>query len=342
MKTVAIYTGSFLYCWDEQTVANGMGGSETWAVEVSSELAKLGYDVTLFNCCETPHEVFPHFNIRRYEELFQEGAEGKYYDIVIMSRLVDQLPTGLQYGTLIGVAHDTEFLTENLLTDKYDYYCYLSEWHKYHLLEYYPQLRECQHKLVQISNGFSKSLYSSSIHSNKKNSTVWSSSLIRGFFNVYKWVYWPILKIIPDFKIYVCCGTVDKKDQEWLDRAALLPGVEVKGRVQKDVLANLQETSKIWIYPGTWRETFCITAIENAYAGNMLITPKSYGLATTLHGYDTHLDILTESNAPKYVYKALRALYDEDYRKDEVSRSRPLADKYSWEKAAKDLIKLFK
>ena len=45
MKTVGIFIGPCYMKWDENTVKNGMGGSETWAHEVASRLSQKGYDI---------------------------------------------------------------------------------------------------------------------------------------------------------------------------------------------------------------------------------------------------------------------------------------------------------
>lgn len=48
-KSIAFYCGGGLETWGPETLKNGMGGSEEAVIYLSRELAKLGWDVTVFN-----------------------------------------------------------------------------------------------------------------------------------------------------------------------------------------------------------------------------------------------------------------------------------------------------
>lgn len=349
MKTIGIYIDRYWWPWDHNNIEEGMGGSETWAYEVSAELARKGYDVTLYAYPPQNYEPIPHLNIVNYELYFHD-IKYRRYDYFIYSRYVDEISPYLKCDNVYVIAHDVCLLTPqnqplNIGIGKVKKYCYLSEWHKNNLLDLYKDVGLNENLLYKVSNGFSRQYYNDIDLDNKENSMVWSSSIQRGFMEFYKYVYLPILKEVPDFKVYVCCGTMTDVDRDMIERACMLPGVEVLGKLSKKKLAEYQKKSKIWIYPGTFAETFCITAVENAAAGNFIISPLSFGLKTTLDGIDyvndMDIQILSDNTAQLFINNAIKSLTDDNYRKKCVIESMEKSKEYSWERAADEFIKLF-
>ena len=124
----------------------------------------------------------------------------------------------------------------------------------------------------------------------------------------------------------------------------MLPGVEVLGKLSKEDLASYQKRSKVWVYPGQFPETFCITAVENANAGNVIISPLSYGLSTTLNDVqylkDLNLGILNKENAQEYVDLTIKVLTDDEERLKLVNECINGCKTYSWDRAAQEIIDL--
>ena len=221
-------------------------------------------------------------------------------------------------------------------------YCYLSDWHKDYLLQLYAKEGLNESLLYKVSNGYSEQYYKDIDLNNKTNSMTWSSSLSRGFEDFYEYVFFPVFQQIPDFKLYVCTGTVAPKDYHLLRKASLLPGVEVLGKLSKKELAQYQKQSKVWIYPGQFPETFCITAVENANAGNVIISPLSYGLSSTLQNIqylkDLNLDILNKDNAQKYVDLTVKVLTDDSERLKLVNECMCGCKDYNWDRTTQEII----
>lgn len=342
-KTIGIFTDLYFYRWDGDTVKNGIGGSETWAYEVSVEFAKRGYDVTLYAYPPQDYNPLPNCHIVDYTKYF-EDIKTRRYDYFIYSRYLDNMSPYLKCDNVYCMVHDTELYLRNnqLGLSRIKKYCYLSEWHKDHLLSIYSDLGLTEDRLYKVSNGFSKEYYQNINLNNKINSMLWSSSLTRGFDDFYKFVFLPILKEFPDFKLYVCSGTMDEKDKQLLYNVSLLPGVEVLGKLPKKTLAEYQINSKIWVYPGSFPETFCITAVENCAAGNVVISPKSYGLSTTLKDLDyLNFGILNERNAYVYIDFIRNILLNDDERIKYANKCMEIAEQYSWSNTVDEFINLF-
>lgn len=116
-------------------------------------------------------------------------------------------------------------------------------------------------------------------------SFVYSSSPDRGLWHILK-SWKSIREIFPEATLSVCYGFDKYIEQiKWahvrqaemcVEMAELItqPGVINRGKIGQDELAKLQLEATAWIYPldALWpTETGCITAVENAAAGNPLI-----------------------------------------------------------------------
>lgn len=347
MKTLGIFLGGYVAgYWDEKTVANGIGGSETWAYEVSLEFSKRGYDVTLYAAPEIEHDINENFHMINYERYFYDLKE-KSFDYFIYSRLGNMVSNELKCDNVYFMVHDVNILydEETIGLDKIKKYCYLSDWHKDYLLELYSKRGLTEDKLYKVSNGYSKQYYDNVNLNTKINSMIWSSSFVRGFPEFYKYVFLPIKRQVPDFELYACAGTIGEEDKMMYERYSMLPYVKMSTKLPKEQLANIQKQSKIWVYNGVFPETFCITAVENAAAGNVIISPLSYGLKTTLSGIkyikDFNLDILNKDNAQQFVDIAVKVLTDDKFRIKCAKESMKAANQYSWSNTVDELEKMF-
>lgn len=357
MKTIGIYLGKYMpsittgeHHWDEDTVAKGMGGSETWAYEVGTRLANKGYDVTIYADPEYDHDPCPGFHLVTYQRYFYDVLR-REYDYFIYSRYasVDTILPHLKCHNVYVMVHDIcvvtpDHNTKQIGLGRIKKYCYLSDWHKEYLLSLYSDIGLTDSLLHKVSNGYSEQFYKDVDLNNKENSMIWSSSLARGFEDFYEYVFFPVFQKVPDFKLYVCTGTIAPKDYYLLKKAELLPGVEVLGKLSKEDLASYQKRSKVWVYPGQFPETFCITAVENANAGNVIISPLSYGLSTTLNDIqylkDLNLGILNKENAQEYVDLTIKVLTNDEERLKLVNECINGCKTYSWDRAAQEIIDL--
>lgn len=349
MKTVGIFIGPCYMKWDENTVKNGMGGSETWAHEISIRLAQKGYEVTTYAYPEEDHDPYPNYHLVSYEKYEKDIIE-KRFDYFIYSRYTGAISPYLKCDNVYVMAHDVclvppeEFPTYIGL-GRVKKYCYLSEWHKQNLLQLYSQYGLNENMLYKVTNGYSNEYYDNIDLDNKSNSMVWSSSLLRGFDVFYEGVFLPLLYKHRDLRLIVCTGTLQDVDKFLLLNSRMLPGVEICEKLSKEKLAEVQRNAKFWVYPGTFPETFCITAVENAAAGNVIISPLSYGLKTTLGNIeylnDMDLPIMDSKNTGSFISEVDKILENDDLRKQYANECLKQAQEYSWDRATDDFIKLF-
>ena len=338
------------YHWDEETVKSGIGGSETYIFEVSKRLSLAGYDVTLYADPEFDHDPYENFHLVSYKRYYYDVLHREYdYFIFFREVSVNTVLPYLKCHNVFAILSDTQILAPlsklyQIGLGRIKKYCYLSEYHKMNLLDIYEHIGLTEDLLYKISNGYSTEFYENVDLHSKTNSMIWSSSLCRGFYEFYNYVFVKVREKIPDFILYVCTEATNSEVNDQLNEISKHDGVVVLNRLSKEELANYQKQSKIWVYPGTFPETFCITASENVNAGNVVICPLSYGLYTTLENVnylkEWDLNILTEDNAYTYIEKIVEILNNDDLRIKLASENLNSCD-FSWDKSTKEIIDLF-
>ena len=298
-KVIGIYCGDFTYNgtqWNSDTVrTNGAGGSEIWAVELASAFYKLGFHVIVF--CNCPEWWFDPEGVEYVPYwMFDSRKQYQHFDYFISSRRAEEITPDFECPNIYLMSHEIGIFNkywgnfetfEGLKMDKVKKIGVLSEWHKQATLKLYPQLKENQLFITQ--NGIDMSLYKNVGFGGKRNMMVWSTALNRGMTFFGKYVLPKILNEVPDFELNICSYNLDIKGV--LPEG---PNVHFLGTLTRPELAELQKQAKIWILPNygyndfgkSLHESFCMSAVENALAGNAIICFNKDGLTTTLSGYE--------------------------------------------------------
>lgn len=363
-KRIGIYVGSLyfpaerIHKWDENNLqSGGIGGSEIWAIELASQLEAKGYHVMVFADCEMWHyavdgvEYIP-------ENCFDVICKYTKFDYFITSRRTYELSEAINCENIYIMAHDPFILwAENynsLHMDLVKKITYQSDFQKEELKKKYAGLTDDD--FFRTFQAINPSLYKNADQYVKKNKMLWSSHKIRGARILIEKILPLIRKWVPDFEIDVCGYVNDIEDNYFKAE-----GVNILGNISKEELCRRQMESKIWIYPNWGKfedgrindETFCITAIENAFAKNALFVADRTCFSTTLNGYDgfvgTHLfgdsNILDESLIDDFAQEianvAVKALTDDAYRIKLAENAYEICKEYTWENAAETFINEF-
>ena len=297
MKIAQVLPGSNWGDIGPEVIEKGLGGRETAMIHLSRHWARLGHEVTNFVPCERG---------RRFDEDQGVGGRGhhEYIPIGLTNPLLANFPWDACIAWEIPSVFKNERIRENVRVKICemqvahftpgemehaeawcDYIAALSPWHGQFLL--HSGLNFDPERVYVLPNGINVARYHwrGTINPEKPWSFVYSSSPDRGLWNLLKsWKY--IRRDDPQAKLRVCYGNTDyldtmkwshgRKGEEALEISMMInqPGVEFLGRIGQKDLAFLQEEATAWLYPldAYWpTETGCITAIENAAAGNPLI-----------------------------------------------------------------------
>lgn len=270
-----------------------LGGSETWIVEIAKAFAGFGWHVVVFANTGNPVitgsiEWFPFEHLRR-------RCEYQVFDIAIFSR-------GFIFSNIIRATRNYLMFHDLALAravdpvdrsnfNRIDRLYVLSDYAKDFIRTHVVSAPEDRFFLTH--NGIDYNLYSRSV--NKQPAMVWSSCRERGFGFFVAQVLPTILAAVPEFVLHVCSYN-DYGPQAYIDiPAELKKHMVFHGKLGKQELAALQCGTKVWCYPNLgyldvapdceFGETFCITAVENLAAGNIIIAGDFGGLQTTLQGY---------------------------------------------------------
>jgi glycosyltransferase involved in cell wall biosynthesis len=373
-KRVVIWTGPAWEPWCKSKVDEGMAGSETWAAYLSREFVKKGYRTTIYNDLFTDDKAKSLLDpvqdekgnlvgevIYRDHTMLLEDIKYDVVDHFISSRSMQPFKENLHSLKSYVMVHDVWIHPDpatDIMAWRMQKYGYLSEWHKQFLMQHHKMPAD---KMFLTANGIDHTLYADVDQYEKKNQTVYSSSLDRGIYQLLLMLP-EIRKEVPDFEVIICYGLYNwekmaqlnndvqsmafiKKIKDLMDQ----PGVTYKGRVDKKTLAGLQKQSKVFLYPTWFSESFCITSAEAGFSKNPILTTDLGGLKTTVgpagillppSGLSRDADYPTEYKR-RFVEEAVHLLKDDAYRKEWADKAYEKMRGYTWDKVAEGWLKVF-
>jgi hypothetical protein len=359
MKKIAIYcfVPEQYFKWDENNYYTGrIGGSEIWAIKLSEEFAKRGYDVCVFANPEVEHKTekgVSYFNTASFKKVCNE----KVFDYIILSRTLEPIDDIKNCDNIYLMCHDIGIVGTFDFTkfDKIKKVFCQSKFQR-ELLQKKYNLSDS--KIAMTFEAIDQNLYDFYNGIEKKNKMLFSSGFGRGVRFFVENIFPRIKKEVPDFEVDIC----SYNDSGYRINSFKQDGINVFGSIPKDDLVRKQCESKIWVYPNHGYdyefnrndETFSITAVENAYAKNACILGKWGCFASTLDGYDGFVcgDLYDNDMEPieydkldefydELAKDAIKCLTDEEYRLSKVNSSYELVKKYTWPNAADTFENVF-
>ncbi len=361
--------------WGDVTpdaLERGIGGREGAMIYLAREWARAGHEVTNF--------VNTEQSARFVEEPIRErggGVIAGYHEYVPLN-LTKPMLANFPWDVAIAWECPTAFEDHRILNNTKlricemqvchfslpekeaaatycDYVAALSPWHREFLMHQGLELDEDE--VVVFPNGVDISRYPDLDYGRKFTDDpkfVYSSSPDRGLWGVLQ--IWPMIrKDFPKATLKVGYGA-----QKWIDfnkwshgrqgemaveieRLLKQPGVEDIGKIGQDELSKLQIESDAWLYPldaMNATESGCITAVENAAAGNPIITTDCDCMPTEFGKIGRIVEMPFN---PEEYYKAVKdVLTDETYYTTLQRRGREFAEGRDWSIIAQNWLDLFK
>lgn len=317
-------------CWNKINVLSreegALGGSETWLVQISKAFAK--YHKVDVYCSLNASGVYEDGelpNRKWYDNVDELDRLSKNkYDIVILNRFFEKNGTNyIEHLNRYRVAnhiyvqmHDLSLIYNNgvlpygenvsqyhLLDDNVTIVC-LNEWHKYNLIKQYNELKD---NIICIPNGVDLEFFSEKIDTtNRDNRVLWSSCEERGLDILVNDILPRVKAKVPDFGIDV--ASYNEPSESLMSNNS----VQYLGKLSKKQLYAEQKKHKVWFYPGTFAETFCITMLENILNGCKVVSPMTYGMKSTLSLFyeDMRMKYDFENDKEKAIEEASQAIID--------------------------------
>jgi len=331
----------------------GVGGSETYIIEIARYIKQNDYFKTVIVFCNTPEEKDEIFEgvIYRHLNFYYEFINTTYVHTCIISRFSEYLP--LTYN---GFAENVYFVIHDLtpsgnvivLNNKLKNIFCLTEWHVSYFTQVFPQV-------INITKPFYYGIDDTKFDNSDSqlnkltkipHKFIYSSFPNRGLLELLK--MWPkIYNKFPTATLFIYSNV----DNEWSNRVEpekmkqikqLLEdygalnkqnmGIFYNGWVSKKELAESWKTADIWFYPCTFHETFCLTALEAAASKTFAITNGLAALENTVsvRGITIGGDPTTEewqNNALEILFK-----YMSDKPEIIAEKYMLISENYKWSK----------
>ena len=341
---------------------SGLGGSETWILNMAFNLCQMDYHVIIFNqnnyTCYNLNgiEILPISELELISTYitFEHVFINRYFD----PNIINIFKENNNCNNLYFVLHDIRLWKANgeyIFNDLNN--CLKYEdiendlWLKSHIKKIFMMSKwhrdfnnDCEYpeKLVEIiGNGINIPTLDNSIK--RDNNIFWSSCLERGFDDILINKIMPLVhQKNPNIKLYV--SSYNPLPEAKYDN---LEYVIPLGSLTKEQLYKEMQKHMISFLPLTHWETFCITSIE-AISNNMeLVCPFKYGLQTIFEYFE---DLFIQDGDYEnqeyceYVANEIVNKIDNYYSKDSIIRRNILykyvIDNYSWEHISKKLYNI--
>ena len=300
LKVVCILADGGWSDWNGRDIyTSGVGGSETWVIEMARNLKINNPEliVVVFCRCTEPDVV----DGVGYNPIgmFHNFVANNIVDVCIISRYTQYVPVALRgHVKEVGVIFHDLIQDETVLPvdPKIKWLFCLTDWHTR-----YIKARFSSFNVQTLNYGVSSKFETGT---KVKNSFIYSSFPNRGLVVLLE-MWKKIYEKFPDSVLNLYCDV----DGEWVNRVApdemqrvkqLLTevrGVANHGWVSKETLAKAWETAEYWLYPCKFEETFCLTALEAAASKTLAVTNNLAALEDTVgdRGVITHGNPLDES-----------------------------------------------
>lgn len=343
--------GGFNQWSGKNILTTGVGGSETYIIEMSRYIQQSGlFDVIVFcNCAE--NETFEGVEYRHLSEFFLFVNENKVHTCIV-SRFSEYLPVAFK-----GLAENVYLVVHDLtpsgivipLDSKLKNVFCLTEWHVEYMNARFPSLKSIT---VPFYYGIDTTKFF--IKQTDKITPykfIYSSFPNRGLLPLLQ--MWPeIYKKYPNANLHIYSDVNGK----WVNDVAPEQMKEVRtllekynymninyhGWVDKQTLSNAWITSDFWFYPCIFMETFCLTALEAAITKTFVVTNDLAALQNTVgdRGAVIKGDASTkewQSNALErlFYYMDERNLNEKEYL---IEKNYEWACKLTWKNQSQKLL----
>src|SRR6056297_61881 len=285
----------------------GLGGSESAVILMSKKLAKLGFEVIVYNNCKDSEAKPGVYNGVTYID--HTDFDNEVHDIVIASRSVKPFFNGNQYVNMCLKAkhrvlwmHDTfcegDEHIEALIQQKYITEIFtLSDFHTNYITNCNHGVRRNYEVLKpyiwQTRNGAVQWIDEVDVTQKDRNLFVYNASATKGLIPVLKTIWPEVKKYIPQ-PLLKCIGgyyhvsegsetdAQEKTVQELMQDPKLKDlDVEFTGVIPQREIAEILAKANTMLYPTDFPETFGISSLESLLYRTPIITSRFGALEET-------------------------------------------------------------
>jgi glycosyltransferase involved in cell wall biosynthesis len=355
---LCIHAGWAYENWNAYTISeSGIGGSETAVAALAAAFASEGYRVVVCCACEGKAGIIDGVEYIPLDT-FQHFADRNFMEILIISRYLPTLQYRVRARKKYFWLHDVIALPGGEDTAAFqrqlhslDGICCLTPWHRELVAAYY-QIPTA--KIFLIGNGIDVARFRQP-REKTRDRFIYSSSPDRSLDRLLQ-LFPAIRQVLPDATLHIYYGFDNwEKSLEYNGNAAQLAlrdeiragmkqtGVFYHGRVDQQTLAAAFLESDYWLYPTSFTETFCITALEAQAARTLCICPPLAGLLSTVADRGVFLEVSpNDAGFEEHVIAVITAIRQDTVRKTMLlDRAEAWALQQSWSSIARQWIHFF-
>lgn len=336
-KSIVYFCGKGFEKWDESSLKDGIGGSETAVIQLARWWSKAGYQVTILGDPKSEHTDEHGVNWLPYWKFNPQDK----FDTLVIWRNETVLNAPITARKTILDLHDVPFAGDYTpeRLKKIDHIFVKSEYHR-SLLPDVPD-----EKFVVVPNGVDLDLVNEmDLVPKVGNKLVYASSYDRGLDMMLEHG-WPIIKKeVPDAELHIFYGwnlfdKVCKNNPErmaWKKKMIELmkqPGVFEHGRIAQKKLIEEKAGAKIHYYGCTFEEIDCISVRESASVGCVPMTTNYASLKGKPYCMQTDGDPLDPETHKKLAIDIANKL--NSWTKGKSKKFKELAKMESWENISK-------
>ena len=311
-KEIAILCGQGWFNWAPPSIKTGVSGSEESVVYLSKELNKLGWKVTIYGSLSPQYETGDYDGVE-YRNWYEFNLLDSFSTLVLW-RSIGMVDYPLKAKQVWLWMHDVpsvnDLIEERL--NKIDKIAALSEYHNslFKMFKNGEAIDMPKGKMFLSANGIPDSDIKE--WKGKPERMIYMSSLDRGL--IYLLNMWPeIKKQVPEAELGIFYGTevfdlMHKNNpykQVWKKKIFELmkqPGITYHGKVGHRELEKEIAKSGVWVYPTSFPEISCISAMKaQAFGAIPVVTNYAALKETVRNGYKIDANIETEEGQKVYM-----------------------------------------
>ena len=355
-KDLVISCGNTTHKWHPELLSTKgkgfVGGSEEAVINLSRELAKLGWNVTVYNNCGNKpirdvvsyhaHNGVVGHNVVTYRPFWQRNLRDKQ-DVVILWRYAKPLDTPINAPKIFVDLHDAlsadEFTPARL--QRLTKVLVKSQFHR----SLFPNIPD--NKIAIIPNGIDLSLLESTPPIKKDPYLIINTSTANRSMDVLPKLFKEVRKRVPQARLQWAYGWDFWKItgyNDWMEQTQkemAEAGIETLGRLTQAEVGRLYQRASILAYPTEFAEIDCISVKKAQAAGCLPIVTDFGALAESapfgwkVHSTKTkdtwnrpgqfHFGLEDEPAQREWVELCVNAL-----RSRSVSDDRNIADRKEW------------
>ena len=299
MKIAFIDTLGLTY--DGSTLSKrGLGGSESAVIRMSQELAKIGFDVTVYNDCTSDDSRPGIYDKVIYSPVQSATSPSEVlYDVVIVSRsikpIAEDWPVVARAKHVCLWMHDTFCEGDNeiedlILSGRLQEIFTLSDWHTSYVTNADHGKRRnydiLKNHIFMTRNGIGNMNPGwIDVHTKDPYLFVFNASVTKGMVPLVKDIWPEVKRRIPKAKLTIIGGYYkfreaagpDQQEKDW-NELALNHGKDINftGVITQQEISEILRKASFMIYPAGFPETFGISTLE-ALAHNVPLITCRFG-----------------------------------------------------------------